>query len=444
MNYPKVASYEAKNGEVDKAMLLFSGGLDSSVVIRWLKEVYNCDVVTLTVDLGQFSDSAEKKHIKEKALKLGAADALVIDVRDNFVNQYVAKSILANGCYRGKYYLSTPLGRPLIAKLAAELAPKYGCQAVVHGCTGKGNDQVRLDAGVRACNPALKIIAPVREWKMGRNDEIEYAKKHGIEVPVTKNKSYSHDTNLWGNTTEGSEIEFPEKSPDYDKLLQWCIPPEKASDNPQILYIGFNEGIPYSIDGKEMPLIELIKELNSIGAAHGVGIATVIEDRIVGMKSRGVYEAPAAEIIITAHTELEKLILTHDQLQFKAGIDWQWAWMCYHARWYDPLMDNLNAYLLSANEYITGKVTMKLYKGVCTAISVESPYSLFSQNDASFDNMTEGFNVNASAPFIEHYSAWQWRAQRVQKMEKSDEKVMGLWESEKNSRSANLEIPCGK
>lgn len=413
MNYPKIASYEAKNGEITKAMLLFSGGLDSSVVIHWLKEVYNCDVVTLTVDLGQFLDAAEKKHVKEKALKLGAVDALVLDVQDDFANHYVAKSILANGCYRGKYYLSTPLGRPLIAKLAAELAPKYGCQAVVHGCTGKGNDQVRLDAGVLACNPSLKILAPVREWKMGRNEEIDYAKKHGIEVPVTKNKSYSHDTNIWGNTSEGSEIEFPEKSPDYDKLLQWCVPPEKAPDKAKVLSIGFKQGMPYSINGEEMPLVKLIRELNSIGSAHGVGIATVIEDRILGMKSRGVYEAPAADIIITAHAELEKLVLTHDQLQFKSGIDFQWAWMCYHARWFDPLMDDLNAYVVSANKSVTGQVAVKLYKGICTVISVESPYSLFNEAAASFETMTEGFNVNASAPFIEHYSAWQWRAQQV-------------------------------
>jgi argininosuccinate synthase len=408
MKYPKAASYEAKKGEVKKALLLFSGGLDSSVVLRWIQDEYRCKVATLTLDIGQFTDPRDMEKVRQKALKLGAFDAIVYDAKKEFTENYVALGIMANGSYRGKYYLSTPLGRPLIAKIAAEVAAKLGCEAVAHGCTGKGNDQVRLDIGVVACNPSLKIIAPVREWNMSRNREISYAKEHGIPVPVTHDSPYSHDDNLWGNTSEGAEIEDAGQTPCFEKALCWCVMPEKAPDKAETLTVGFEEGLPVSIDGKKMDMTSLILDLNKIGGKHAVGIATVIEDRIVGMKSRGVYESPAAEIIISAHADLEKLVLTHDQIQFKAIVDRQWSWMCYHARWYDPLMTDLNAFLKSINRKLTGEVKVKLFKGTCTPLEVTSPNSLMDSTFSSFDvEDTGGFNVNASASFIEHYGAWQ-------------------------------------
>ncbi|MDQ7780126.1 MAG: argininosuccinate synthase, partial [Planctomycetota bacterium] len=352
MNYPQAASYEAKKGEVKKALLLFSGGLDSSVMVRWIREEYGCKVATLTVNLGQIRTAEEVERIRKKALHLGAVDAVVHDAVEEFAYGYVGKSIMANGRYRGKYYLSTPLGRPLLARIAAELAPRLGCDCVAHGCTGKGNDQVRLDGGILACNPSLKIMAPVRTWNMGRSEELRYAEEHGIEVPVTRDSLYSHDENLWGMTSEGAEIESPEKAPDFDRVLTWCRTPEKAASTAETLTLGFQKGIPVSLNGAELRLPELVGRLNKIAGKCGVGVGVVIEDRILGMKSRGVYEAPAAEVIISAHEDLEKLVLTHDQLQFKAGIDRQWAWMCYHARWFDPLMDDLSAYLASVNRNI--------------------------------------------------------------------------------------------
>jgi argininosuccinate synthase len=424
MNGSIIASYEAKPGEVAKALLLFSGGLDSSIMLKWIKEHYGCGVVALTVDLGQFTSAAQREQVREKALRLGASDAVVYDARQEFVSEYVAKSILSNGRYRGKYYLSTPLGRPLIAKVAAKIAPEYGCTAVAHGCTGKGNDQVRLDAGIIALDPGLKIIAPVRVWDLGRTEEMAYAQQHGIEVPVTAESPYSHDTNLWGNTSEGAEIEHPEKCPRFEKALGWCTPPEKAPDKGETVTVGFEQGLPVSLNGETLPLMDLIGRLNTIGGRHGIGIGIVIEDRILGMKSRGVYEAPAAEILTAAHGELEKTVLTFEQLQMKSIIDRQWSLMCYHAKWFDPLMKDLNSYIRSASRDVAGAVEIKLYKGTASVTAVYSPYSLFNDAASSFNAAGLGFNVAAAAPFIEHYSAWQWQHRRVRLEEITNETYM--------------------
>jgi argininosuccinate synthase len=409
--YHKVTSYEAKPGDVKKCVLLFSGGLDSCIMLKWIEEHYDCEVITLTVNLGQFLEDAHEA--KKKALLLGAKKAIVADVAEEFANDYIAKCIKANGDYQGGYHLSTPLGRPLIAKVAVETAIKEGADAIAHGCTGKGNDQVRIDGAVLTLAPHLKVIAPVREWSMGREEEIEYAKEMGIEINRTVDKPYSHDDNIWGITSEGAEIEDPEKIPCFEKVLKVTNLPENAPNEPEVAEIEFEKGVPMGLNGEKMSLYDIIACLNPVAAMHGVGVTVLIEDRIFGVKVRGVYENPAASVLIKAHKALEMLVSTREENEFKSQVDTKWSYLCYGAKWFEPLMENLNAYIDKASQKVTGKVKVKMLKGHAMVVAAESPYSMFSEALATF-NTDEVFNQNAAAPFIQLYTLSQQLAHAAQ------------------------------
>lgn len=409
--YVKVASHEAK-GKIDKVVLLYSGGLDTSCMLKWIQDEYQAEVIALTIDLGQQADDLEK--IKEKALKLGALKAFVLDCKEEFAQEYLAKGIKANASYQGDYHLSTPMGRPLLAKKAVEIAHQEGATVIAHGATGKGNDQVRMEASILCFDPSMKIIAPVREWAMGRDEELAYAAKHDIPTAqATKGVPYSWDDNMWGVTGEGGEIEDPKQEPKLDQILQITTPPEKAPDKPEILSLEFEQGVPVALNKKKMPLPELIQELNFVAGKHGVGFTILIEDRLVGLKVRGVYESPAAEVIIKAHYNLEKIVSTQTENEFKEMIDQKWAYLCYSAKWLEPTMTHLNAYIDSMNQKVTGTVTVKLFKGRADVLSVVSPYSLFDADLATF-NKNGKFNQNSSAGFIEIYSLAMKTASQVQ------------------------------
>ena len=411
-DYVKVSSYEGRKGEVKKVVLLYSGGLDTSVMIKWIQEEYNAEVVALTIDIGQQADDLEE--IRKKALKLGAVKAMVIDAKDEFANEYIAKGIKANASYQGDYHLSTPIGRPLLAKWAVKIAALEGADTVAHGCTGKGNDQVRIEGVALALNPDIKIIAPVREWGMGRDEELEYAKEHNIPVKQTKEIPYSWDDNMWGVTGEGGEIENPGLIPPLKDILQVSTLPENAVDKPEFVEIEFVKGLPVAVNGRQMKLSDLIIHLNKVGAKHGVGITHHIEDRVVGLKVRGIYEAPAAEIIIQAHRNIEKYVSTRMENEFKSEIDTRWAYAVYAGFWYEPYVEHLNAYIEHQNDKVSGKVTVKLYKGTAESVAVETPNTIFEEKLATF-MASSAFNQNASPGFIELFTLQMRLAQRGEK-----------------------------
>ena len=342
-----IASYEADPEQVGRVLLLYSGGLDTSVMLKWIQDQYGAEIVALTVDLGQPGEDFDV--VRDKALRLGALDCLVVDAKEEFARDYVLPAIKANALYGGGYPLFTALGRPLIAKLAVEKARETGCDTIAHGCTGKGNDQVRIETTVASLDPELKMIAPVRSWQMGREEEIAYAREHGIPIKGgTEAPPYSVDDNIWGRSSEGGPIEDLSEPPRDDV---WAIvtPPERAPDEPETIEIGFEEGCPVSLDGERLGLVELIERCAEIGGRHGVGIVDHIEDRIVGLKVRDIYEVPAAEIILTAHKELEKLVGTIHQNNFKPDLDRHWAYLVYAGLWYEPLLGDLNAFMDSVN-----------------------------------------------------------------------------------------------
>ncbi len=408
--YLKVASHEGRKGEVKKVVLLYSGGLDTSTMVKWIQEEYKAEVIALTIDIGQQTDDLEE--IRQKALALGAVKALVVDARQEFADEYIAPSIKANGMYQGRYYLSTPLGRPLLAKWAVKIAAQEGADAIAHGATGKGNDQIRMEGSALALNPDIKIIAPVREWGMGRDEQLEYCREHGIPVKQTKDKPYSYDDNMWGVTGEGGEIENPALIPPLDKILQICKTPENAKNKPEYIKIEFEKGLPVAVDDQDLSLVEVIEQLNKRGGEHAIGITHLLEDRIIGLKVRGLYEAPAAETIITAHKALERYTSTRLENEFKSIVDEKWAYLVYGALWFEPLMEDLGAYLNKVNEKITGSVTVKLFKGHAEAVAVETPNTIFDEKLATFMDSNESFNQNASAGFIEHYTLQMKLAQR--------------------------------
>lgn len=407
-SYIKVSSYEGRKGEVKKVVLLYSGGLDTSMMLKWIQDQYQAKVIALTIDIGQQADDLEK--IKKKALALGAHKAFVVDAKNEFAYHYLSWGIKANASYQGEYHLSTPLGRPLLAKIAVDIARQEKADTIAHGCTGKGNDQVRIEGTVLTLAPEMKIIAPVREWSMGRDEQLEYVKKHNIPVRQTADCPYSYDDNMWGVTGESGEIEDPALIPPLEKILQVCTLPEKAPKKPELVELEFVRGLPVAVNGKSMSLPDLIIHLNKVGAKHGVGIAHHIEDRLVGLKVRGIYEAPAAEIIIKAHFDLEKYVSTGRENEFKSMVDIKWAYLCYGALWYEPLMSHLNAYLDSVNQKVTGKVTVKLLSGRAEVVAVESPNALYKPKLATFMK-DSSFNQNCSAGFIEIYSLQMRTAQ---------------------------------
>jgi argininosuccinate synthase len=413
-NYIKVASHEGRKGEVKKVVLLYSGGLDTSTMVKWIQDEYKAEVIALTIDIGQQADDLEE--IRKKALKLGASKAIVIDAKEEFANEYICHSIKANGMYQGRYYLSTPLGRPLLAKWAVKIAAAEGADAIAHGATGKGNDQIRMEGSALALNPDIKIIAPVREWGMGRDAQLEYCRQHGIPVRQTKDKPYSYDDNMWGVTGEGGEIENPELIPPLEKILQVCKTPEQAKNKPEYIKIEFEKGIPVAVDDRQMSLVDIIQHLNQRAAEHGVGVVHLLEDRVIGLKVRGIYEAPAAETIVTAHKALERYTSTRLENEFKAIVDEKWAYLCYGALWFEPLMEDLNAYEDKVNDKITGIVTVKLFKGHIEAVAVETPNSVFDEKLATFMEDGNQFNQNSSAGFIELYTLQMKLAQRRQRV----------------------------
>lgn len=399
-DYIKVTSYEAKIGEVKKVLLLYSGGLDTSVMLKWIQDQYQCQVVTLTADIGQQHDNLE--IIRKKALKFGAVEAIVLDLKDEFADEYLAKGIKANASYQGDYHLSTPIGRAVLAKNAVKMAKKYGCDAIVHGCTGKGNDQVRIEGYILTHDPKMKIIAPVREWAMDRNEEIKYAQANKIPIPATVDVPYSDDDNMWGITWEGGEITDPGLIAPEEKFLTTYTLPKSAPNKPEFVKLQFEGGIPTALNGKKMKLSKLIMDLNKLAGKHGVGTVQLLEDRLVGLKNRGVYEHPGAHVIIEAHKNLEKYVSTRALNELKAEMDIKWGYLCYGALWLDPSMEAINAFNDQVNEKVTGEVVIRLLKGNTTVVSIKSPNAL---DYASFNN-AEGYNynVNASAGFIEVYS----------------------------------------
>jgi len=390
-------SYLAKPEDVNKVVLLYSGGLDTSIMIKYIKDKYHADVIALTIDIGQPMEDLEK--IKKKALKIGALKAYTIDAKDEFADNYVSKAIKANSLYEGKYPLSTSIGRPLLAKLAVDIAEKEKADAVAHGCSGKGNDQVRIDGTVLTLNPKMKIVAPVREWNMTRDKEIEYAKKNNIPVPADLDKPYSTDENLWGKSTECGILEDPNVEPPKD-VFNFVTIPEKAPDKPEYVELEFEKGIPIKLNGTVKKLSKLIMELNIITAKHGIGIIDMVEDRIVGLKSREIYECPAATCIIEAHKELEKFTSTIHENMFKPIADIKWAYLAYSGLWYDPLMNNLNSFNDKMNEKVSGTVRLKLYKGNAAVVGRKSKNALYDKNLATY-NVGQTFNQNASPGFIE-------------------------------------------
>ena len=407
------ASYEARPEEVARVLLLYSGGLDTSVMLKWIQERYDAEVVALTVDLGQPGEDFEV--VRDKALRLGALDCFVVDAKDEFVHQYVLPAIKANALYGGGYPLFTALGRPLIAKLAVEKAREAGCDTIAHGCTGKGNDQVRIEATVASLDPGLKIIAPVRDWQMGREEEIAYAREHGIPIKGgTEVPPYSVDDNIWGRSSEGGPIEDLSE-PAHDDVFEIVTPPERAPDVAQPLEIEFERGCPVALDGERLGLVELIQQVAEIAGRHGVGIVDHIEDRIVGLKVRDIYEVPAATVLLSAHRELEKLVSTIHQNNFKPELDRHWAYLVYAGLWYEPLMSDLNAFMASVNEFVSGKVTVRLYKGNVGIVSRSSPNALYDPALAGFGESGGLFSQQASPGFIELWSLQSRMAHRVRR-----------------------------
>jgi argininosuccinate synthase len=392
-------------------LLLYSGGLDTSVMLKWIQDEYGAEVVALTVNLGQPGEDYEV--VQGKALRLGAVDARVIDAREEFARDYVLPAIKANAIYGLGYPLFTALGRPLIAKLAVDVARETGCDTIAHGCTGKGNDQVRIETTVATLAPELKVIAPVRSWQMGREEEIAYARENGIPVKGgTETAPYSLDDNLWGRSSEGKWIEDLAHAPE-DDVFQLVTRPEEAPDEPQVVTLSFEAGVPVSLDGERLGLVELLERAGEIGARHGVGIVDHIEDRIVGLKVRDIYEVPAAALVLTAHAELEKLVCTIHQNQFKPLLDQKWAYLVYAGLWWEPLRSDLDAYMDIVNAQVTGTIGLKLYKGSVRVVTRESPNAVYDAALASFAQSGGLFSQTASPGFIELWSLQSRMAWRV-------------------------------
>ena len=369
----------------EKVVLAYSGGLDTTAIIPWLKENFGYDVICCCVDCGQGN---ELDGLEERAKASGAAKLYIEDIVDEFAEDYIMPCVQAGAVYENKYLLGTSMARPVIAKKLVEIARKEGASAICHGATGKGNDQIRFELAIKALAPDLKIIAPWRMtdvWTMqSRDDEIEYCRKHGIDLPFDHSHSYSRDRNLWHISHEGLELEDPANEPNYDHMLVLGVTPEKAPDQPEYVTMTFEKGIPTSVNGKKMKVADVIRELNKLGGKHGIGIVDIVENRVVGMKSRGVYETPGGTILMEAHKQLEELVLDRATMETKKDMGNKMSQVVYEGKWFTPLCDAIRAFVASTQEYVTGEVKFKLYKGNIIKAGTTSPYSLYNESLASF------------------------------------------------------------
>jgi argininosuccinate synthase len=382
----------------EKIVLAYSGGLDTSVSVKWIQEKYGYDVIALGLDVGEGKDL---EAIRQKALDVGAIKAYMIDAKELLAKEYIIPALKANCLYEGKYPLSSALSRPLISKLLVEVAEKEGAAAVAHGCTGKGNDQVRFEVSIQALNPSLKVVAPVREWGMTRDEEIEYAKEKGIPVPVNLDNPFSIDANIWGRACEAGVLEDPwAEAP--EAAYDWTNPIESTPDAAEYIEIEFEQGVPVALNGEKLPLVQLIETLNELGGKHGVGRIDHIENRLVGIKSREVYENPAALILINAHKELEFLTLPREVTQFKTQVDQQMAKIIYEGLWYSPIKNALDAFINETQKNVTGTIRVKLHKGNHTVVGRKSPYSLYNEELATYSK-GDAFDHNAAVGFIKIY-----------------------------------------
>ena len=369
----------------EKVVLAYSGGLDTTAIIPWLKENFGYDVICCCVDCGQGN---ELDGLEERAKASGAAKLYIEDIVDEFAEDYIMPCVQAGAVYENKYLLGTSMARPVIAKKLVEIARKEGASAICHGATGKGNDQIRFELAIKALAPDLKIIAPWRMtdvWTMqSRDDEIEYCKKHGIDLPFDHSHSYSRDRNLWHISHEGLELEDPANEPNYDHMLVLGVTPEKAPDQDEYVTMAFEKGVPTSVNGKKMKVADIIRELNKLGGKHGIGIVDIVENRVVGMKSRGVYETPGGTILMEAHKQLEELVLDRATMEAKKDMGNKLSQVVYEGKWFTPLCDAIRAFVASTQEYVTGEVKFKLYKGNIIKAGTTSPYSLYNESLASF------------------------------------------------------------
>lgn len=379
----------------EKVVLAYSGGLDTSVAVRWLMEKYGMEVITVTADIGGVCDLPA---IRDKALKVGAIKAFVTDAKEVFVESFVFPALQAGAIYEGQYPLATALGRPLIAQIMVDVAKKEGATAVAHGSTGKGNDQVRFDVSFEALAPELKIVAPAREWGMTREETIKYANKYGIPVPITVDSPYSIDENLWGRSIECGVLEDPWAEPP-EEVFAWTKPIKETPDRPEYLEIDFEQGIPVSLNGNKLDGASLVQQLNQVAGNHGVGRIDHLENRLVGIKSREIYEAPAATVLFKAHQALEAMTLSRLQLRFKEKVSTEYADLIYNGLWFSTLRDDLAAYVSNCQKYVTGTVRVKLFKGNCLVVGRKSPYSLYSYSLATYDK-GDVFDQSASPGFI--------------------------------------------
>ena len=385
-------------GEIKKVVLAYSGGLDTSIIIPWLKENYdNCEVIAVAGNVGQ---GGELEGLEEKAKKTGASKLYIADLTDEFASDYIIPTVKAGAVYEGKYLLGTSFARPIIAKRIVEIALAEGADAICHGCTGKGNDQVRFELTIKAFAPNMKIIAPWRIWNLkSRDEEIDYAEAHNVPLNITRETNYSKDKNLWHLSHEGLDLEDPANEPDYDKILELGVTPEKAPDKPTYITLSFEKGTPVALDGKKMKPSALIAELNKLGGANGIGIADIVENRLVGMKSRGVCETPGGTILYFAHEVLESLCLDKETAHFKQHVALKFADLVYNGQWFTPLREALSAFVDSTQQTVTGEVKLKLYKGNITPAGVTSPYSLYDEEIATFSE-DEVYDQKDSAGFI--------------------------------------------
>lgn len=387
--------------EIKKIVLAYSGGLDTSIIIPWLKDNYpGCEVIAVSGNVGQ---ADELEGLEEKALKTGASKIYIEDLRREFIEDYIFPTMKAGAKYEGKYLLGTSFARPVIAKRIVEIALAEGADAIAHGCTGKGNDQVRFELTIKAFAPDMKIIAPWRIWDIkSRDEEIDYAIAKGVPLKISRETNYSKDKNIWHLSHEGLDLEDPANEPQYDKILEMGVTPEAAPDKPAYVTVSFEKGVPVAVDGEKLGPVELMEKLNKLGGENGIGIVDIVENRLVGMKSRGVYETPGGTILYSAHEALETLTLDRDTMHTKQMLSHKFAELVYYGQWFTPLREALSAFVDKTQEYVTGEVKLKLYKGNIITSSITSPYSLYSEDIATF-GADEVYNQKDAEGFINLY-----------------------------------------